>query len=187
MKNLLFVSTLLFSFATLASVDLENAKQTGEINFLAVGKPAMIKIKGIAHAPVTKAKIKNNKMSVQSILVLNDLDTGIGLRDEHMKEEFLQVKKFPMALLKIENITLPNGFEAKPSNIKDQTFEGKLTLHGKEQKIAGTFSLNESLELVAKFNIKLTDFGIEIPNYLGVVVADTVAIDTKINLVKKIN
>ncbi|MGZ3788655.1 MAG: YceI family protein [Bacteriovorax sp.] len=187
MKYLLYISTLLFSFTTLASVDLENSKQPGEINFLAVGKPAMIKIKGVAHAPVTKAKINNNKMSVESNLALNDLDTGIGLRDEHMKEEYLEVKKFPTALLKIESIALPNGFEAKPSNIKDQAFEGKLTLHGREQKIAGTFSLNESLELVAKFDIKLTDFGIEIPNYLGIVVADTVAIDTKINLTKKIN
>jgi polyisoprenoid-binding protein YceI len=137
--------------------------------------------------PPSRRQINNNKMSVESNLVLNDLDTGIGLRDEHMKEEFLQVKKFPTALLKIDNIILPNGFEAKPSDIKDQAFEGKLFLHGKEQKVAGTFSLNEALELVAKFNIKLTDFGISIPNYLGVVVADTVAIDTKINLVKKIN
>ena len=177
----------MFSIAASASVDLENAKQSGEINFVAIGRPAMIKIKGVAHAPVTKAKITNNKMSVESNLVLNDLDTGIGLRDEHMKEEFLQIKKFPTAILKITNIALPNGFEAKPSEIKDQAFEGKLLLHGKEQKISGTFSMSESLELIAKFDIKLTDFGIEIPNYLGVVMADTVAIDTKINLVKKIN
>lgn len=186
MKYFLYISTLLCSFATMAAVDLENAKQTGEVNFLAVGKPAMIKIKGVAHAPVTKAKINNNKMSVESILVLNDLDTGIGLRDEHMKEEYLEVKKFPTAHLKIESITLPNGFEAKPTSVKDQPFEGKLTLHGKEQKVSGTFSLNEALELVAKFDIKLTDYGISIPDYLGIVVADTVAIDTKINLVKKI-
>jgi polyisoprenoid-binding protein YceI len=178
---------MLFSFTTIASINLESTKQPGEIIFLAVGKPAMIKIKGIAHAPITKVKITNNKMSVESNLALDDLDTGIGLRDEHMKEEYLEVKKFPTALLKIEKIILPLGFEAKPSGIKDKSFEGKLTLHGKERKIEGTFSLNESLELIAKFNIKLTDFGIEIPNYLGIVVADTVAIDTKINLIKKNN
>ena len=187
MKYFFYLSTLLFSVTSIASINLESAKQSGEINFLAVGKPAMIKIKGVAHAPVTKAKITNNTMSVEANFALNDLDTGIGLRDEHMKDEYLQVKKFPNALLKISNIVLPNGFEAKPTTIKEQAFEGKLTLHGKEQKVIGTFSLNDSLELMAKFNIKLTDFGIEIPNYLGVIVADTVAIDTKMNLVKKIN
>ncbi|MDD4973287.1 MAG: YceI family protein [Bacteriovorax sp.] len=187
MKYFLSLSTMLFSLTIFAAIDLENAKQSGEINFLAVGRPAMIKIKGSAPAPVTKAQIDNNKMSVESSLVLNDLDTGIGLRDEHMKEKFLQVKEFPTAFLKIENITLPNGFEAKPLSIKDQPFEGKLTLHGREQKIAGTFSLSESLELIAKFSIKLTDFGIEIPSYLGVNVADTVVIDTKFTLSKKNN
>jgi len=171
----------------MASINLESSKQTGEINFLAIGKPAMIKIKGVAHAPVTTAKINNNQMFVESILVLNDLDTGIGLRDEHMKNEFLQIKKFPNAILKISNIVLPKGFESHATEIKNQSFEGKLTLHGKEKKVEGTFSLNKSLELVAKFNFKLTDFGIEIPNYLGVIVADTVAVDTKINLLKKIN
>ena len=185
MKYLLSLSTLLFSFATFASMDLENSKQPGEINFLAVGKPAMIKIKGVSHAPVTKAKIVNNKMSVESNLVLKDLDTGIGMRDEHMKDEYLEVKKFPTAILKIENIILPNGFEVKPTAIQNQNFEGNLTLHGKTHKIAGTFSLSGSLELDAKFDIKITDYGIELPNYLGVVVADTVGIDTKIFLIKK--
>ena len=187
MKYLLCLSTLLFSITTMASINLESSKQSGEINFLAIGKPAMIKIKGVAHAPMTTAKINNNQMSVESILVLNDLNTGIGLRDEHMKDEFLQVKKFPNAVLKISNIILPKGYETHASVIKDQNFIGTLKLHGKEKKVEGTFSLNESLELVAKFNFKLTDFGIEIPNYLGVIVADTVAVDTKINLVKIIN
>lgn len=187
MRNLLCISTLLFSIAATASIELENAKESGEINFLAIGKPAMIKIKGVAHAPKTQAKIENNKMSVVSTLILSDFDTGLGLRDEHMKKEFLEVKKFPTALLKIENINMPNGYEKKPFDIKDQEFKGKLSLHGKEQNIEGVFSLNESLELTAKFNIKLTDYGIEIPNYLGVVVADSVVIDTRINLTKKVN
>jgi hypothetical protein len=185
MKYLLTLSTLFLSISTQASINLENIKQSGEINFLAVGKPAMIKIKGAALAPDTKAIIENNKMNVESNLVLNNLDTGIGLRDEHMKDEFLEIKKFPTAQLKISNIDLPPNFETKPTAISGKAFTGTLKLHGKEQKISGTFSLSDSLQLVAKFDIKLTDFGIEIPNYLGIVVADTVAIDTKINLARK--
>lgn len=187
MKQLLCLSALLCSFTTMASVELQNVQKSGEVNFLAVGKPAMIKIKGATHAPETKAQIKNNKMNVESKLALSELDTGIGMRDEHMKDEYLEVKKYPTALLKIENIKLPDGFEANPSDIKNQSFEGELTLHGKQQKISGIFSLNKSLELVANFNIKLSDYGITIPEYLGVTVADSVTIDTKFNLTKKIN
>ena len=99
MKYLLCLSIFLFSMIAIAAIDLENVKQSGEINFLAVGKPSMIKIKGKAPAPFTKAIIENNKLSLESNLVLTELDTGIGLRDEHMKDKYLQVKEFPTAHL----------------------------------------------------------------------------------------
>ena len=185
MKYILLLSTFFCSLNSSAAVDFENAKSGGETCFLAVGKPAMIKIKGRSPAPKTIVKIENNKMSVESTVVLNDLDTGIGMRDEHMKDNYLQTKQFPNALLKIENITVAEGFETKPSKIKEQAFEGKLTLHGKEQKVTGTFSLSESLELVANFSFKLSDYGIEIPEYLGITVADQVKVDTEFKLVKK--
>lgn len=185
MKRLICLSVFIFSVITHAALELENGKKAGELNFLAVGKPAMIKIKGTGPAPMAKAIIDNNKMSVDANLLLSELETGISLRDEHMKDKYLQVKEFPNARLKVELINLPEGFESKPTSIKDQPFQGKLTLHGKEQNISGVYSLSDSLELTANFNIKLTDFGIEIPNYLGVKVADTVAIDTKFILGKK--
>ena len=185
MKYILLFSTVLFSLNTHAAIDFENAKSGGETCFLAVGKPAMIKIKGHSPAPKTIVKVENNKMSVESIVALNDLETGIGMRDEHMKDNYLQTKQFPNAVLKIENIPVADGFEAKPFKIKEQSFEGKLTLHGKEQKVSGTFSLSDSLELVANFSFKLSDYGIEIPEYLGITVADQVKVDTEFKLVKK--
>ncbi|MGZ3787341.1 MAG: YceI family protein [Bacteriovorax sp.] len=185
MKYFLILSTLLLSLSSVAAINLENAKDAGETNFLAVGRPAMIKIKGKAPAPVTKVKIENNKMSILANLNLNNFDTGIGLRDEHMKEKYLQTKEYPAAVLKIEKLNLPKGFEEKPMAIQDQTFEGVLNLHGKDQNVTGTFSLSDNLELIAHFSIKLTDFGIEIPDYLGINVADTVTIDTKFSLAKK--
>ena len=62
MKYILLLSTLVFSLNTLAAVNFENAKSGGETCFLAVGKPAMIKIKGRSPAPKTIVKIENNKM-----------------------------------------------------------------------------------------------------------------------------
>jgi polyisoprenoid-binding protein YceI len=124
-------------------------------------------------------------MMVESTFALVNLTTGIEMRDEHMKNKYLQVKEFPQAVLKIESINLPEGFEEKATNIKEQNFSGKLSMHGVEREVSGTFSLSESLELSARFILKLTDFGIEIPNYLGVVVADTVTVETTFSLIKK--
>jgi polyisoprenoid-binding protein YceI len=107
------------------------------------------------------------------------------MRDEHMKEKYLQTKEYPNAILKIEKIVLPAGFETKPVTIKDQKFDGVLNLHGKDQKVSGTYSLSDKLELTAQFNIKLSDYGIEIPEYLGIKVADNVVVDTSFPLTKK--
>jgi hypothetical protein len=185
MKYILTLSTLVFTLTAHAALNLENTKNAGEVNFLAVGKPAMVKIKGKSPAPATKAKIENDTLSVESTLVLNTLDTGIEMRDEHMKEKYLQTKEYPNAILKIEKISLPAGFEAKPVAIKDQKFDGVLNLHGKDQKVSGTYSLSDKLELTAQFNIKLSDYGIEIPEYLGIKVADSVVVDTSFPLTKK--
>lgn len=184
MKFLSLTFLIVISSIAQAATNFENEKNSGQINFLAVGRPAMIKIKGNASAPFTKAILDKDILSVESQLSLETLNTGIDLRDEHMKEKYLQVKEFPKAVLKINSINLPAGFELKPTSIKDQNFVGTLMLHGKEQVINGIFSLNDNFQLSASFTIKLSDFGIDIPSYLGINVADNVSIDTQLKLIK---
>lgn len=184
MKFLFLSFSLLISTGLFANVHFENSSEKGETRFLAVGKPAMIKIRGTTMAPKTKVTMEKSSLKVESILLLESLNTGIDLRDEHMKEKYLQTKEYPTAKLNIDSIALPAGFEQSYVAINDQPFTGKLLLHGKEQIIEGLFSLNTDLELTANFSIKLTNFGIEIPTYLGINVADNVFIETKFKLVK---
>lgn len=175
MKTIIaFLSLLLMSPAY---ADLHSTKN-GQTTFEAVGKPAMIKIKGEAPAPLALIKTENNKHSLESTLDLNLLTTGIDLRDEHMKEKYLETAKFPKAKLTIDDLNLP-------ANAKDQAFKGTLSLHGKEAPVEGTFSFNEKKEASAEFKIKLSDFGIEIPEYMGIKVAETVTIKTQIQFENK--
>jgi polyisoprenoid-binding protein YceI len=54
-----------------------------------------------------------------------------------------------------------------------------LKLHGVEKPVSGTFDLSgsgASPKLAAKFAIKLSDFGIGIPSFAGVTMADEVAV-----------
>lgn len=184
MKFLSLAFLIAISSISHAAINFENDKNSGQINFLAVGRPAMIKIKGNASAPLTKAILNKDILSVESQLSLESLNTGIDLRDEHMKEKYLQIKEFPMAVLKINSINLPSGFELKPISLKELPFVGTLMLHGKEQIINGVFSLSDNFQLSASFTIKLSDFGIEVPSYLGINVADNVLIDTQFKLIK---
>jgi hypothetical protein len=56
-------------------------------------------------------------------------------------------------------------------------------LHGKEKKVDGTYTVQNG-EVKAHFPLTLTDYGIDIPSYLGIVVADTVNVDVDVPLKK---
>ena len=157
----------------------------GKLHFEAVGRPAMIKIKGESMAPKTVLTFNDGKTSLESHLDLNLLDTGIDLRDEHMKEKYLETKKYPKAKLVISSLKLPVDWEKNTGSVSEQEFEGTLDLHGKISPVKGTFSLNDKREASAEFKIKMTDFNIEIPEYLGIKVADLVTVKTQIQLEKQ--
>lgn len=180
----MILSLLTFTILTTAhsaQVDFKSTK-SGKLNFEAVGRPAMIKIKGESAAPQTVLTFNDGKVYLESHLDLEQLDTGIDLRDEHMKEKYLETKKYPKAKLVITSLKLPADWEKNPTIVAEQEFEGTLNLHGKTSPVKGTFTLSDKKEANAEFRIKLTDFDIEIPEYLGVKVADLVTIKTQIQL-----
>lgn len=89
---------------------------------------------------------------------LASLTTGMKLRDEHMKDKYLEVKKFPTATL-----TLGEGMGGKG--------RGKLKLRNIEKDIEGTYKV-QGKNLEARFNIKLSDFNITGIRYMGAGVKD---------------
>lgn len=156
----------------------------GFTNFEAIGKPAMIKIKGEGPAPLSVLSMNEGKASLVSELDLIQLKTGIDLRDEHMHVKYLETNKFPKAKINISALNIPSDWEQAPRQLNEQEFVGALFLHGKEVPIKGVFTINETRTVEAQFKIKLSDFDIEIPNYLGIKVAELVTIKTKIGFMK---
>ncbi|MBX9766702.1 MAG: YceI family protein, partial [Bdellovibrionales bacterium] len=70
----------------------------------------------------------------------------------------------------------------------DLPFTGKLKLHGVEKDVSGTFSIvgtAEGAEVESQFSLNLKDFGIEVPKYLGITIAETV-VSTNSFHVKKV-
>jgi polyisoprenoid-binding protein YceI len=101
---------------------------------------------------------KGDTVEAQNIIVsLKNIQTGIGLRDQHTKKH-LEVEKFPEAVL----------VSAKG---KDGKGEGLIRIRGIEKKIAGTYQI-EGNQLKADFPIKFSDFGISGVKYMGVGVDD---------------
>ena len=154
----------------------------GHLEFLALGRPAMIRIKGEAPAPQGELTINEGLVQGQFRLALASLNTGIEMRDKHMKEKYLEVDKSPEAILIIESLSLKNLEMGD-----DLPFEGQLTLHGQKQKVSGKLSYKTpgptQKTAHAEFKFKLSEFGIQIPSYAGITVADEVQLKIDLNLV----
>ncbi|MBC7659791.1 MAG: YceI family protein [Chitinophagaceae bacterium] len=148
---------------------------TGSVSFIATGKPGFLKINGTG-ADCHGTLDKDGKGITGEIGVpMEKFATGISMRDEHMKDKYFEVKKYPEATLKITKFeTDANGDASK------KPFTGKLNFHGIERDIEGTATTktqNGKTTVDANFPLKLSDYNIDIPTYAGVKVADTVEVN----------
>jgi len=110
---------------------------------------------------------------------LRTLDTGISLRNDHLRETYLEVDKgpgFDKALL--SEIDL-KGLNADAPDGKG-SFTGALTLHGVKKAVSGPVEFRKQgsgLRIKASFPVNLPDYNISEPRYLGVGVKNTVQVD----------
>jgi polyisoprenoid-binding protein YceI len=108
---------------------------------------------------------------------LQTLATGIGLRDRHMRENYLEVQKGPeYATATLEQIRVERLEGAT-------TLKGILLLHGQRREVSGTAAIKEQdgrLRVQAQFPLKVSEFEIPKPTYLGVGVRDEIQV--KVNM-----
>lgn len=181
MKNL-FLILILASSNLLAATKIQTTPTQGKVEFEAIGRPSLLKIKGLGEGAVANLIIDAGKLNGDIKFKLSTLTTGIDLRDEHMKTKYLQVGEFPEAVLTFKDFVLPAAWSVKNPKIVNSSFKGILKLHGVEKDLTGNFTIEDStFKSFAKFDVKLSDFKIDIPNYLGVKVADVVNVVVTFN------
>lgn len=175
---ILFLSSTVFS----KEINFELLKDKTFVEFEAKGTPSILTIKGQKARGSGLLKLTDGLMSGDVSVELNDFDTDIDTRNEHMKEKYLETGKpgFNISKLKLSSVPLNKDFPDKVKKVEGQIIEGLLTLHGIEKKVSGilTMSSNATNEVIGNitFKIKLSDFGIEIPSFAGITVADEVAV-----------
>lgn len=112
------------------------------------------------------------------VVVLDGLDTGISLRNQHLRDNYLEVGRGPefsravLAEIRLAGITadVPSG---------KGTFTATLRLHGMERPVKGQVELRRSgagVRVRASFPLVIEQFGIAKPRYLGVGVKDEVTV-----------
>lgn len=123
-----------------------------------------------------------NKSLVYFEVDLNTLDTGIGLRNRHMRDNYLETNKYRFTNYK-GKIT-----EAKKNGdgIYDVKVEGTISIHGviKPLTVDGTITMNDdkSYNIKTKFNVKLSDFKIDIPSLMFLKINEVIKVQLNINM-----
>ena len=152
----------------------------GGVEFKAVGKPSGLRVVGKGDAPKGQFVVADKSVTGSASFKLETLNTGINMRDEHMKKKYLETEKFPDAKLTLTKLDLPQDLLAKDGLAQQIPFEGTLTLHGVEKPVKGTAQVDhkgESASILAQFETKISDYGISIPSFAGITIADRVTVD----------
>ena len=125
---------------------------------------------------------KTEGANVVVTVVLKQLETGISLRDKHMKEKYLQVDKFPVALLTVTRSTLKEPSAADTQGEGSGTF----TLHGVSKVLPFKYTASkgkDGISVSGTLRLNMNEFGVEVPSYLGVTVKPDIDVEAQFTFV----
>ena len=159
-KTFFWMVSLLPALASAAG-----ASQNGQIKINVSLTPAGSFVAESSEVKVRGETAKKGEEFTARDIVLdpNTLKTGIGLRDKHLREKYLESGKYPEAVL-----TKAKG--------KDGKFDGELQVHGVTKPIQGTYEVKDQ-SFVAKFKTKISDYKMGPASHLGVGAKDEVEVE----------
>lgn len=155
--------------------------ENGSVEFLS--KASLNEFTGVSSSLNGLVDLEKNLLDF--FIDLNTVKTGIGLRDRHMRENYLETKKFPFA-------EFTGKIEALPNFVKGQTKEviakGKFKIHGVEREIEvpGKLTMISDIEmkLEAQFKVLLSDYKIDIPTVVFYELSEIQVVTIKATLKK---
>ena len=113
---------------------------------------------------------------------LATLDTGIGLRNDHLRTTYLDTERGPdFRRAALSGVTLEEPPPERDGR-RETMFSGTLTLHGVQRAIEGEAELrrrNGRMQVEARFSLSLDAFDIPPPRYLGIGVRDAIEITVR--------
>lgn len=130
---------------------------------------------------VKKMAVTESAGNVVFTVAAEDIDTGIGLRNKHMRG-YLEADKYPTISLSVPraDVTLPeDGKETKG------TVRAMFTAHGVAKPAVTNYTIKKKksvLEIEARFEYDIRDHGIKTPSYLGITVDPVMPVTAKLEV-----
>lgn len=170
----LALAALLVAAPALAA--LGHARE-GAVSFHATG-PAGLKIEG----KTSDVAVREDAGKVHVIVPLANLDTGISLRNKHMREKYLEVGKYPNAELVVDRAALKFPADGQETSA---SAPGQMTIHGQTKPVTFTYKASRAgsaYQVSGAVHVNLKDHGIDVPSYAGVTVKPDVDVTLKMKV-----
>jgi polyisoprenoid-binding protein YceI len=165
-----FAMVLVFGSASPVHAKLTKSGNQAAVSFTAKGTGGMSIVGKTAELVLQD----DGKMLLFKV-PLKNLTTGLGLRDKHLREKYLQVEKYPTAELTVDRQSL------KPFTGNKMTIEikGVMKIHGKTKTVsihAVGQKNGQTIQVTASAQLNIQDYSIPIPSFLGISVKPDVNI-----------
>ena len=188
------VKLYIFNFFLLFSISISAQKyytKTGITEFDG-SKAAFEPIKAINNSSISAIDVANG--NIAALIKIKDFDFRLGLMQEHFNENYLESYKYPKSTfdgnIEIlrdsifdENTEIFN-YDLVDENFIDIIITGKLTIKGVTKDIIATGKIKKienDLNLISSFSIKLSDFNIKIPKVVFMKIDEIVKINLNYN------
>lgn len=150
-----------------------------KVSFFAKGSPGALDIEGKTSVVV----FTDDGTTLTFKVPMATVSTGIELRDQHMRDNYVEVAKYPEITLTLAKADVkwpaPDGEETSG------TVAGSFTTHGVTQPVEIAYSVKpgkKGMVVEASFPYDVTQHGIAIPSYLGVTIDPAQRVEVKITL-----
>ncbi|NOY25057.1 MAG: YceI family protein [Oligoflexia bacterium] len=138
-----------------------------KVSFYAEGSPGALDIEG----KTSDLSLTDDGTTVTAVVDLENLSTGIDLRDDHMKEKYMEVGTYPTASVRFARADLQLPTQTGKST--NGTLAATFNCHGVDQPATVTYTVKKSktgYAVDASFAYNADHHGIVIPSYLGITV-----------------
>jgi polyisoprenoid-binding protein YceI len=175
-----FATLLLLAAAPSAAHAGLQVAGTPKVAFEATMSPSFMSMEGASSV----ARVNDDGAALLFSVPFASVSTGIDLRDDHMRDNYLDVARFPDATLKLEKATLvwPQELKAAQSG----TVKADFTVHGVTKPVDVAYTLRRSKtgwRVDASFAFDVSQHGIAIPTYTGVTVDPKMSAKVTLDLV----
>ncbi|MEQ1566135.1 MAG: YceI family protein [Myxococcota bacterium] len=156
-------SLLAFTWLSSAALAAPSIEGKPKISFFATGSPGFMSIEGVT-STVTVAEA-NGRLTFT--VPMSTVDSGITLRDEHMNDNYVEIAKFPNAVLDLAKgeVTWPTDGSTTG------TVAANFTIHGVTQPVSVGYTTTKTKtgwKIKAKFDYDVSKHGITIEPYMGI-------------------